>query len=333
MGEQERGALRLNGEVVAVERRAVDLDPVRGQRVPQHGDKEPRRIVHRERAPNGRAAGRHHTPQLDPVATGQAPRLDRRRSRADGLQMVVNDEPAAVRIDADDGVVAGCGAGRDRRADGVFVELQRADAGRVAFAQVVPGPSGSEPLVVERAVVADDPPLDAAKAERLQLLGPTVEDARGRAVAAADARVAGADDDQIAAERAALDRAGGEQPRLVAVIPPEAIGGGGQRDDFHVRRRHQQLAGVLAVERFVGGERFDEHAPEAVLERGRGEDGVEIVLKLADRREARGCGGPRRRVAGRERDGCQDGRERGAGSEAREAELAPRPTWTIHRGP
>ena len=51
--------------------------------------------------------------------------------------------------------------------DGVLVHLQRADRGRVAALQVVPGPALAEALLVERVVVADQASRDAADAVRL----------------------------------------------------------------------------------------------------------------------------------------------------------------------
>ena len=129
------------------------------------------------------------------------------------------------------------------------------------------------------------------------------------AVSRAEAGIARPDDQQITVERAELDRADAEDPGLVGVVPSKACGGRGQRHDFHVRGRHHQLGGVARVERLVGRERLDEHAPVAALERRLREDGVDVVLeldervgrvrRLGSRRRHRSCGA-RRRMARRE---------------------------------
>ncbi len=92
--------------------------------------------------------------------------------------------------------------------------------------------------------------------------------------------------------------AGGERPRLVAIVPAELLGGGGQRHDLHVRRRHHQLAGVQRIQRLVGLQRLDQHAPGAVRERRLREDGVDVVLKRDEGRE-----GQERREGQEWRDG------------------------------
>src|SRR5206468_11172509 len=107
----------------------------------------------------------------------------------------------------------------------VLVELQRADSGRIALAEIVPRPSGAERLVVECIIVADDPALDSAQPARLQLLGPFVEDVW--AVAHADAWIAGTDGDDVTVQNPRFNRGRRLQARLVRVVLAEPIGGRG----------------------------------------------------------------------------------------------------------
>ena len=65
-------------------------------------------------------------------------------------------------------------------------------------------------LFVERVVVADDSSADRADSARLQLFRPALEQARSGAVPVVDARIAGADDQQVAIE----------EPRSAAVPCP-----------------------------------------------------------------------------------------------------------------
>ena len=172
---------RWIADLVDVHRRAVDADAVRDERAAQDVDEELRRVVHRQRVPGRRRSERHRAAQIELRAAGQAVRVERRCcARSRRLQPVVDHETAAGWIDADDRLIARRDAWRDGDANRVFVELERADAGRVAFAQVVPRPAGAQRLVLEPVVIADEAAFDAAKAERLEVLGPGIEHVRRR---------------------------------------------------------------------------------------------------------------------------------------------------------
>ena len=181
-----------------------------------------------------------------------------------GVTLIPAESPAA-------------GPGDTDHAYGVLVELQRADARRVVVRQVVPRPPEAERFLVEGVVVADHASGDRPDAVLLQPVRPVREHSIGHAVRRDQARIAGADDDEVALERPGLDRSTGEHGGFVAVVPPELLGRRRERHDLHVRRRQQQLAGVQRVERFVVPERLDEHAPVAVLEHRLRQDGVDVA--------------------------------------------------------
>ena len=183
-------------------------------------------------------------------ASRQPMRRDRRRPVGRGCrQRALHHQPAARRRNRDARPIAGGHARSHGDAHGILVVLQRADAGCIVVGEVVPRPPESQAVIVERVVVADDAAGDHAQSARLQLLGPRAEDV-GRL---ADARIARSDDDQVSLQDARVDASGRKHARLVRVIPAQALRGGGQRHDFHVRRGHHQPSGV---ERNTASRRF-----------------------------------------------------------------------------
>ena len=231
-------------------------------------------------------------------------RRDRRRPVGRGCrQRALDHQPAARRRNRDARPIAGGHARSDGDAHGILVVLQRADAGCIVVGEVVPRPPESQAVIVERVVVADDAAGDHAQSARLQLLGPRAEDV-GRL---ADARIARADDDQVSLQDARVDASGRKHARLVRVIPAQALRGGGQRHDFHVRRGHHQPFGVDGIQRLAGFQRLDEHAPVAVRERRRRQQRVDVADE--GRKGGRGRKGRRGRT-GRMARGEQEPRTR-----------------------
>ncbi len=141
--------------------------------------------------------------------------------------------------------------------------MQRAGGRGVAEGQVVPGPAGAERLVGQRIIVGDEAAGDPPHAERRQPGGPVVEDARC-AGALADGGIAVAGDDEIAAQDAVLEGAGGFDPGREARVPAEALSGDRERDHLHGRRRHHEEPRVALEEHLPGVERDDLGRPQRV---------------------------------------------------------------------
>ena len=151
--------------------------------------------------------------------------------------------------------------GRLRGAPNVLVVVQRADRGRIAEGQIVPGPPGAVRLVDEPVVVADDPPLDAPHAVLPEGIGNGGH--RGRQLRPiAGRRIAGAADHQVAPDGAVTVHGRRRADRgLEREVPSKPLGRGGHSQKLRVRRRDEELVGIEReddVSRPV--ERLD-HAP------------------------------------------------------------------------
>ena len=219
-----RVARRRSVEIVDVHRRSLHVDPVRHERPAQRRHEVQRRVVHR------RGLRERPRPQRQ-----QAPHFESRTCPGTDAATTAAVEPAAARRDA------GCSreaavVGRHR--DAAFAPTD-APGARLSCTEpslnwsaltlaeklaghVVPRPARPEAVVVERVVVADDTAVDPDDARRLQLRGPVGEQQRGLAVPVVDARIAGADDDEVAVKTAVVDRPRGEKPRRVGVVPARA---------------------------------------------------------------------------------------------------------------
>ncbi len=97
-------------------------------------------------------------------------------------------------------------------------------------------------------------------------------------------------DEQVAVQPSRIDPAGGQQSRLVREVPAQPLGGGRERHGFHVRRGDEEPSRVEVVERLVGFQRLDQHAPVAVREGGVAQNGVDVALERGVR--VRGVDGP-----------------------------------------
>ena len=123
---------------------------------------------------------------------------------------------------------------RDRDLELVLVVLQRADGGAVAAwrlsqAQPNPRPGSSNALSspTRRPLIALMP--------RACRFAAHCSKARALRVTRVDRRIAAADDDQIASERAAcVDGAAGAHPGLEPVIPAQALGGNRRGEELLV---------------------------------------------------------------------------------------------------
>ncbi len=189
---------------------------------------------------------------------------------------VVDQPQASARRQLERGIVARSGGRSDRQRRDVLVEFQRARRRGVAVLEVVPRPALSQSPTVERAGVSNDVPLDAADAGRFERRRPFVEEDSGAILSRVDRRVAAAADDEVALQRAALDRRGGLESCLEPVVPPQDFRRGRERHDLHVRRRHQERAGIQGVESLPGVERPDRDSPESLFHDRRAENPVEI---------------------------------------------------------
>ena len=144
--------------------------------------------------------------------------------------------------------------------------------------EVVPGPPAAEAgrlerAVVEGVVIADDASGNAPYPQLSQLFRPVQEglSAAGRV----DGGVADAAHDEIAEQRLAADRRGGEQRRFEAVIPAEPLRDGGQGDELHGRRRRQQQVRIVRVQPLVPVEQPDVDAPHQRSDAARREQSIE----------------------------------------------------------
>ena len=181
--------------------------------------------------------------------------------------------PESTSTSATSGGSAGGGAWSDGDLRVVLVVNQRAGRCRVGERQVVPRPALAERFPRERAGIPDDPPLDPSDSSLPQRFRKRRHRSAGRR-AIPDRRVAAAAHDQVAAD----DPVRSERRRranrgLEGVIPAETRRRGGDGQQLHVRRGHEQVIGVEREERRTGMvERFDADAPERAGGRGRGED-------------------------------------------------------------
>src|SRR5581483_415708 len=265
---------------------------------------EPRRVRHRDTHRDRRVVQWNRAADVEARHPGQAAHAHGRLAAGRvGDDVVVDGERGGKWCQGDGGAGADGRAGRDRQPHRVLVQLQRADPRRVFVDEVVPHPAVAERFAAEGGGVGDEAAGDGSDAGVPESRGPVREDAVRHAVGRAEARVAGAGDHEVALEHAVVDRAGGADGRGVGVVPAEGFGGRGERHDLHVRRGHEQPAGVQRVERLVVFQPHREDAPVAAREGRVGEDGVDVALQGAD-----GGGGGRRR-----RNGM--GRLRSAGGE------------------
>ena len=102
---------------------------------------------------------------------------------------------------------AGGEAGTDDDLDLALVVLQRANRRGVAVLQVVPGPADAPAGLGERVVVANHVARDHPDALGLEFRGPALERVPALGMSRVDRRIAVADDDQIAVQRAVRDLA------------------------------------------------------------------------------------------------------------------------------
>ena len=148
--------------------------------------------------------------------------------------------------------------------------------------QVLPRPPLAEALLVERIVIADQPASDTADAEGCQLVGPAVQHRDRLHLSSIQARIAAAANNQVTPHCAVHDgpRCGKRGPE--GVVPPQALRGGGERRNLHVRRRHHQPVGVVPEQHIVPIEGANVDGYETVLHRRGGEDAGQIRLQGAD---------------------------------------------------
>jgi len=269
--------------------------------------------------------GAHRDLARDRQAFGarQPPEADIRAAARHGHDPVVHDQAALRGADLDDRGAACRRARPDDRLGDVLVELQGADGRGVRGLQVVPGPARPQPFAVERPGVGKYPAFDAAYPGGGEQVRPALEHSQRAPAARVDGRVAATNHHQVAVQDALLHGPGCEQARVPGELPPKALGRRGQREDLHVRRRHHQLRGVALVEHLAGGERLHHDGPLHPVERGRGEDAVQLGGKRL-RRHRPGGSGRCRGWRGRDRGRCfrragteceQAGQEDGEGGE------------------
>ena len=163
------------------------------------------------------------------------------------------------------GVVDPCGHGcprvvgrLDDQLDNVLAILERTPRCGEAERQVVPGPSVSEAgprlrrAAVHDVVIADEPSIDSSDAKSPEIGRPSGEEiVVGSSVRGVDGGVARAAHDQVAPERALLDRRRGQKLCLVPVVPPQLVGSRGQRQDLQRGGRDEQYVIVESVQRLV----------------------------------------------------------------------------------
>ena len=300
---QRRRRPRLVRHVVDIRGRPRHLDALADQRVAQRVDVVDRRIEHRRQPRRFGRAGENHAGHFERAAA-QRPRQpqrawergirgDRRGGRRDRHHVRAQRQPAAFRLEPHRRGLTGGGGGRDHHAHEVLVELQRAARRRGRTGEVVPHPAFAQRLIVEEIVVADDPPVDARDARRLQPIRPVLErlipvrPSRAGTVPIAHRRIAVAGDDEVAFQHAARDRAARLHFRREPEVPPEPIRGDRHGDDFHVRRRHHEQVRVVLVEDFAGLERLNLDRPQRVHRRI-AERLFELLLQPRDRRSRGG---------------------------------------------
>ena len=198
--------------------------PRSSEREAQAFDEKARRVVD---------AGR---PRHDRPPAGTLPLIVTRASRGSRAKLTDaadSGAPVVIRLIATSSWPGGCsasptgapavGPGRQAHDGDVLVVAERAGRRGVAVGQIVPRPARAEPFVVERVVVADEPAVDAMDARRVERVGPLEE--QPAAPASCDP-IDGSPppiDDEIAAEHAVRDRAGGLEPRFVAEVPAEPL--------------------------------------------------------------------------------------------------------------
>ena len=275
---------RRRHEVVDVHGGARHGDAVGDERGPKRPHVVQRRVVHRRVLRVRTAAERQRSAQLEPCRSGSRRRTTDAADPAGPVTMrlrSVMPPVSGVTVATPRSPTASPGASRTCTLPSLNCSAPTPaakPAGRSSHAQ-----PDADAFVVERVVVADDAAVDRGDARGLELHRPAGEEPRRDAVPVVEARIAGADDDQIAVEDAGARRAGREDFRLVAEVPAEFVRRRRQRHDLERRGRHHQLAGVDGVPRLVAVDRLDEHAPEAALQGGRSEDRVDVVLELVGR--------------------------------------------------
>ncbi len=271
------GQLRERHRLVGREHAAV-ADPARARRrrrdprrrrAPRYRDDFERRAAARRRRTrrvvdgHGPARSARHRRDIVPLQREPRSLPGRRRTSIDVSSMtrravatlLTNVSPCPGGDASMRAGVAGSRTRRDTRTrDLVLVVAQRARRRRVPGRQVVPRPARAEPSSsnalsspMMRPSMRWMPALRSASANSANT--------RRRLTGARrlDRRIAAADDDEIAVKHAALDRAGGVESRRVSVVPAEPLGRGRQREQLHVRRRHDELRRVAPVERERNG--------------------------------------------------------------------------------
>jgi hypothetical protein len=167
---------RRIGQVVDVDRRSVNPDAACDQHSPQFTDEVQRRIVYRHGTFDRHRIEWDGSAEIDRCAEGRptCPDAERGPGRTRG-HAIAHAQPGAFRSKEHDGGASHDRSGRDRDPRDVLIDLQRADACRIALIQIVPHPPRAQRLIVKRVVIADDAARDGADAECFQPLCPRFE--------------------------------------------------------------------------------------------------------------------------------------------------------------
>ncbi len=240
--------LRRLEQVVDVGHRSRHRDAVAREHVAQRLEIELGRIVHRGEDGDRLCVGRNLSAHVQKRRPRDPRQADARGRRRGGRLHFVDDEDAAAdRRRGDDRGRAGCEAGTDDDLDLALVVLQRANRRGVAVLQVVPGPADAPAGLGERVVVANHVARDHPDALGLEFRGPALERVPTLGMSRVDGRIAVADDDQIAIQRAfGTWRSSGDESGREAVIPAKSLSGGGRRQELLVRGGDQEFFGVVA---------------------------------------------------------------------------------------
>ena len=155
--------------------------------------------------------------------------------------------------------------------------------------------------------------------------------ASGVAGAAADRRIAGADDEQIALDDPVDDRRRRPDDGLEPIVPPDRIDGRGEAHQLGGRRRHEQRARIQLEEALVAIERVRRRCPTRraarLACRCRRGDVLSELLKWVESRgdgRERACAQPNRPGAVKHRTTARPSTRRGPGPSTR---LGP---WPAH---
>lgn len=184
-----------------------------------------------------------------------------------------------------------------------LVEQQFVGWGGITGLEVVPCPAKSPHGIGERVALGDEPARDVANALGVERVGDSSQRQHGILLhVVAHAGVAASDHSQVAPQRPVSMRAVRDEERVVAKIRAELRECHRGREQLHVRRWHEELAGVVRVQCVATGV-DDENPPVGVPERGCGNDRVERGAEPhrgnSRRRQTWSRGGSRRADCGR----------------------------------